>query len=159
MVLIHQLDDVAATEERIKISHPASVIGRFKMSRLFMTGIDGVDEIVFALSQYDTEMFWPLDSRVTYTQYFARAAFASGWRFAQHAKEIHDLVVDLRAKNGLPSTGWSWPMKTFESMVSTLLTRVAGKDPAFTGFTREQLSEALLRCKYLELELARVNQK
>ena len=149
---VHQAD-VRQEKEAINEEGPSShVVGRFMLSTHNFTGIDGVEEIQFALKQYDNIEVWPAGSGITFSNHFAPAAFARGWRLQDHAQQFLDAVLNLRGQNNLPLTGWTWRMKTFEAFVAYLLTSVAGKNVNFEGFSRENVAEALLQSSYAVLE-------
>lgn len=56
----------------------------------------------------------------------------------------------------MPST-IRWPMQSFSDAARYLLTVVAGRNPAFSGFTPEHVREALQATGYLRLEYALAN--
>lgn len=156
VVFVYQLDYNAASNEKIYDGNaPAHVHQRFLVRRHEFSGLDGAAECAHAMSRYDNHAFWPVDSGISYTQHFARAAFDAGWRLEHHAIRLHELASELRVANRLPSRAWTWPMKSFEVCINILLTIIAASREDFSGFTDDDLRTALEECAFIDLELSR----
>lgn len=155
IVFFHQTDVTGVDAERARAQLPPHIKGRFGLADHHFHGLRGEEEIAAVLKRYDENAKWPVGSDITYTAHFAPAAYADGWRLAQHTKEIIEVVEALRAAYGLGPLG-EWPMKSFELFVQRALTRVAVR-PQFHGLAREDVSECLHTCGYIALEFARAH--
>jgi hypothetical protein len=155
VVLVVQSDFSGTVMERIYDGNPPPhVRGRFLVRRHEFGGLDGVTEIDHALGRMDEQTEWPPGSGRSYARHFAEEAFEAGWRFRQHAPQLHQRAAALRETYRLPKV-WSWPMKSFEVCINFLLTNVACKRSGFDGFTDEDIDGALNASGFIELEMSR----
>jgi hypothetical protein len=153
VVLITQIDYVGKEPESILSDISRHAAARFLQHEATFIPVYGWKELRRYLKQYDKALIWPVGSGVTYTQYFAPLAFAGGWRFYRQAKQIWRLATKLLAQHGLNHEVWAWPMKTLETFVAYMLTRVAGeKKEAFLRFTRDEILQGLAYCGFVHFE-------
>jgi hypothetical protein len=79
------------------------IISRFMSNLLPVAGITtkGALKLIFGL--YDTQMFYPPESGVSYTQHFFPKSFAAGWRLAKLAdsvwSEMHKVATGSYVSN------------------------------------------------------------
>jgi len=155
VVLIKQIDYVGDEPESIRTEISRHAHARFLEDGITFIPVFGLKELRRYLKEYDEYLIWPIESGITYTRYFAPIAFAEGWRFHHHAEEILALATELMAQHGLNYEAWAWPMKTLETFVYYMLTRVAIKREAeFRRFTRDDILAGLTYCKFVEFEQA-----
>jgi hypothetical protein len=91
---------------------------------------------------------------MSYTRYFAKEAFDSGWTLASQAPLLMEVVSTMRNDANLPPSD-AWPMATFTLTVRHLLANVAAKTRGFKEFTYAQVAEAIHVSGYLRLEYVR----
>lgn len=162
-ILIHQIDADSDGSQSID-RPPPQITGRFYCMAHQFTGLqwgasgsnDFEDcDVTMALNEYDEGVNFPDDETgVPCTAFFARNAYANGYRLTSQAGLIRKVIDDLRLKHHLPA-GAPIPMQSFERLVYFLLVRIAGEDPNFQQFTKEQVHQALLWAGYIELELSK----
>lgn len=159
-ILIHQTDADSDGQQSIDNRPPPQVTGRFYSIAHQFTGllwgnantIDFQDcDFTMALHEYDEGIIF---SGIPCTAYFAHNAYLAGYRLTSQSKLFREAVEDLRVRNQLPAHA-PFPMQTFERFVYFLLVRIAGEDPNFSEFSREQVLQALLWSGYIELELSK----
>jgi hypothetical protein len=163
-MLIHQNDAERGGQQSIDHRPPPQVTGRFYSMAHQFTGLlwgsaNAIDfqdcDVAMALNEYDEGVIFPDDETgVSCTAYFARNAYANGYRLTSQVGLFREVVEDLRVKNHLLAAA-PFPMQSFERFVYFLLVRIAGEDPNFRQFTREQALKALLWAGYIELELSK----
>lgn len=159
VVFIQQRDITGFSNETIGSNdHPPHVTGRFLIRKHEFTGLQGIEEVAFALSRYDEGTEWPPGSGISFTQHYASQAFDSGFRLSHYAEKLWCTASNLRAEARLPEQ-WTWPMKSFEATVVYLLTIVAPRNRQFEAFTEDDLIEALHASGLVELELSRFTYK
>lgn len=155
VILIYQIDYGGKEPETILSEISRHANARFLQHEVTFIPVYGPNELRRYLKQYDKELTWPVGSGVTYTQYFAPIAFAEGWRFHHQAEEIWRIASELLAQHGLDPEAWAWPMKTLETFVFCMLTRVAGdeeKKQTFRRFTRGDILMGLAYCGFVHFE-------
>lgn len=163
-VLIHQNDAESGGQQSIDRRPPPHVTGRFysmahKFTGLLWGGASTIDfqdcDVAMALNEYDEGVIFPDDKTgVPCTAFFARNAYANGYRLTSQVGLFREVVEELRVKNHLLATA-PFPMQSFERFVYFLLVRIAAEDPNFRQFTREQALNALVWAGYIELELSK----
>jgi len=164
-ILIYQNDAEFTGSESIDDRPPPQITGRFYSMAHQFTGLlwsensASIDfqncDVSMALNEYDEGIIFPDDENgVPCTAYFARNAYASNYRLTSQAGLFREVVEDVRLKNRLPVAA-PFPMQSFERFVYFLLVRIAGEDPNFRQFTRDQVLQALLWSGYVELELSK----
>lgn len=155
VVLVVQSDFSGTAMEKIYDGNPPPhVRGRFLIRKHEFGGLDGIEEIDHALGRMDDHTEWPLGSGRSYSHHFAQDAFESGWRFRQHAAQLHQRAEKLRLQSGLPGI-WTWAMKSFEVCINFLLTTIAARRADFSGFTDADIDAALEASGFIELERSR----
>ena len=155
VVFVIQSDFSGTPMEKIYDGNPPPhVRGRFLVRKHQFGGLDGIDEIDHALGRMDEHTEWPPGSKRSYTQHFAEKSFAAGWRFRQHAAQLYQRAIEMRARYNLP-VAWTWPMKSFEVCINFLLTNIACKRSEFDGFSDEDIDTALHASGFIELEQSR----
>lgn len=155
VVLVVQSDFSGTAMEKVYDGNPPPhVRGRFLVRRHEFGGLDGIDEIDHALGRMDDHTEWPEGSGRSYSRHFAEKAFEAGWRFRQHAAQLYQRAVELRAMHQLPAA-WTWPMKSFEVCINFLLTNIAAKRADFEAFTDADIDAALDASGFIELEQSR----
>ncbi|MCR6686996.1 ATP-binding protein [Pseudoxanthomonas sp.] len=155
VVFVVQSDFSGTAMEKIYDGNPPPhVRGRFLTRKHEFGGLNGIDEIDHALGRMDEHTEWPAGSARSYSCHFAPGAFEEGWRFRQHAAQLYQRAVRLRLEHGL-SGAWTWPMKSFEVCINFLLTNIAGPRTDFSGFTDEDIDQALQASGFIELERSR----
>ena len=159
---INQSDSGRFGRSAIDKRPPRHIFGRFFTTSHQFTGLlwdipeeDKPDQLVsdvaLAFREYDQELTWPAESRITYTQYFAPKAYAAGWRLGTQIDLIRSVINSMRSENGLSEVK-EWPMQSFERFVYYVLVRVALEEPEFMELTESIIRDALLRAGYLEIE-------
>lgn len=155
LVFVRQSDATGIDVSDDWSDYPSHMVRRWFMATHAFQPLVGIEEVVHALSQYDTVACHPTPD-MPFSRYFARGAFDGGWRLAQEAQRLLDGVALLRARAKLPPTD-AWPMATFTGAVRYLLANIAGRTPGFSGFDPEHILEALEVSGYLRLEFVRAN--
>lgn len=163
-VLIHQNDAESGGQQSIDRRPPSHVTGRFysmahKFTGLLWGAANAIDfqdcDVAMALNEYDEGVIFPDDETgVPCTAFFARNAYANGYRLTSQVGLFREVVEELRVKNHLLAEA-PFPMQTFERFVYFLLARIAAEDPNFHQFTREQALKALVWAGYIDLELSK----
>lgn len=163
-ILIYQNDAEWGGQQAIDHRPPTQVTGRFYSMAHQFTGLlwgndNAIDfqgcDVTMAFNEYDEGVIFPDDETgVPCTAYFARNAYMNGYRLTSQVGLFREVVEDLRVKNHLPAIA-PFPMQSFERFVYFLLVRIAGEDPNFRQFNREQALKALLWAGYIELELSK----
>lgn len=163
-ILIHQNDADNDGPQSIDNRPPPQVTGRFYAMAHQFTGLlwgdaKAIDfqgcDVTMALNEYDEGLLFPEGADgIPCTAYFARKAYANGYRLTSQVQLFRSVVEDLRVRHHLPAEA-PFPMQSFERFVYFLLVRIAGEDPNFLQFTREQVLQALLWAGYIELELSK----
>ena len=159
---INQTDSGRFGRAAIDKRPPRHIYGRFFTTSHHYTGllwdipevdksVQSFSDVALALQEYDEELKWPSNSNITFTQYFAPKAFATGWRLGGQIDLIRSEINALRAEHGLGDVV-EWPMQSFERFVYFVLVRIAYENPNFMELTRATIREALLRAGYLEIE-------
>jgi len=152
LVLMRQSDaegiDVG-DDWRDRASHS---IRRWFMNTAPFEALRGLPEVKHALSGFDT-ITWPTPD-TPFTRYFAASAFDTGWRLADQAPLIWEVASEMRRRAKLPETD-AWPMATFTLTVRHLLHDIAYRREEFSGFTADDVAQALEACSYLRLEFVR----
>lgn len=134
--------------------YPSHLVRRWFMSTHAYQPLVGLAEIAHALDRYDHFATWPTPD-MSFSRYFAQAAFDNGWRLAGQAGLILEGIAALRAENKLPATD-AWPMATFTLTVRHLLASAA-QEKDFKDLTPAHVRAALLASGYLRLEYVRAN--
>lgn len=154
VVFVSQNDATGVTVEQDWAGYPSHLVRRWFMAKHAFQPLIGIEDVVHALDRYDHHATWPTPD-MSFSRYFARAAFDGGWRLAAQAGLILQGVADLRKENKLPETE-AWPMATFTLTVRHLLASAA-LEKNFTELTAEHVREALVASGYLRLEYVRAN--
>lgn len=153
VVLITQIDYLGNEPESILSDVSRHAAARFLQHQITFIPVYGPKELKRYIKQYDKTLIWPVGSGTTYSRYFAPLAFAENWRFHHQAGEIWSVATELMAQHGLNHEAWAWPMKTLETFVSYMLTRIASKKKeAFSRFSREEILEGLAYCGFVHFE-------
>lgn len=159
---INQTDSGRFGRDAIDQRPPRHIYGRYFTTSHHYTGLlwsvpdseqkyQLVSDVAIAFKEYDEELQWPRGSGVSFTQYFAPAAYAAGWRLGSQIDSIRSEINSLRAENGL-SEATAWPMQSFERFVYYVLVRVAHENADFRKLTKDNIRDALFRAGYLEIE-------
>jgi hypothetical protein len=155
VVFVIQSDFSGGVMERIYDGNPPPhVRGRFLVRKHEFGGLNGVEEIDHALGRLDEHTEWPAGSGRSYSRHFAEKAYEENWRLRQHSAQLLQRAQALRVREKLPAA-WTWPMKSFEVCVNFLLTSVAAHRVDFSGFTDDDIDQALEAAGYIELERSR----
>ncbi|RDI99338.1 hypothetical protein DVT68_00275 [Dyella solisilvae] len=161
-ILINQCDASRYGPAGIDKRPPRHLFGRYFTTTHNYTGLlwdvpeddkthQTLSDVALAFREYDELLTWPQGSGISYTQYFARKAYASGWRLGTQIDSIRKVIEDVRAEHGLGPVH-EWPMQTFEHFVYFVLVRIAGDNPDFTCLTESEIRNALMRACYLHIE-------
>lgn len=155
-VFLGQSDDCGPSRNSGGYASPARIphlARRFFLRLHVLHGLRGLEEITYALSRYDAIEHMGIPFPAT----FAPTAYAAGWRLTNEASKVVEALKHLRAEAYLSGPD-DLAMSTFEPMVRRLLVRVAGANPAFSGFTLDDVIVALRRAEYSGLEDVRKDQ-
>lgn len=157
-VFISQTDDTKAEKRRkrsrLMLELPPHVVGRYFMAEHAFSGLRGNADIAHALDQFDSRLFF---EGASFTEFFAKEAFASGWRIAHHANDFVNAIASIRRRNHLP-IAHDLAMKIFDVACYRLLVRIAGEATSFGGFDQEIIEKVLIDSGYICLEVARQRQ-
>lgn len=154
-VFLNQRDVTGYTNEVVSRSeHPPHVYGRFLTRKHEMSGVKCPEDASYILDNYDSRTEWPIGSGISFSRHFAPSGFEAGWRLAHHANRMWEIAEKIRTEHRLASH-WTWPMKSFEGAVAYLLTVIAPRHTDFSGFSDDEIEEAIIAAGYAELELSR----
>jgi len=142
--------DGESIEERLRSQH----VGRFYSAAHGFTGLKwGPKEnavpdfencdVTMALDEYQHGNFIPTTVACPCLAYFAPNAWARGYRVTSQVGLIRECEEDLLTQHGFPIDA-PWPMQGIDRFVYYLFARIAGQDPGFREFTKEQVQDALL---------------
>ncbi|HJV85216.1 MAG TPA: hypothetical protein VJ698_07045 [Noviherbaspirillum sp.] len=105
----------------------AHVAARFMAAHARFHGLRAESELEYVLNGYDIDSEWPAQSNVTFLQYFAPNAFASGQRLADCTKLLWQALVELSPKSNRRNL--EFPMQHIAKVVEGTLFRLArGED-------------------------------
>lgn len=121
------------------------IIGRFLSITVAFSGLASTDEIQRCARQFDSELFWPKNTKISYSEYYCPDAFRNGWRYESHAETIWVEFTKNRPANETLGIA----MQSFVAVTGFLLRKVARR-ANFTGFTAEDVSLAIASVAYLE---------
>ena len=153
IVFFRQSDASGIDVEDDWSDYPTHLLRRWFMGSHAFLPLTGLTEVSHALERFDRAVCWP-DPETPYSCYFARAAYDDGWRLANEASLLTEVVSEVRAAANLPPTE-AWPMATFTGTVRHLLTHCAANTLNFRQFDRDQIIEAIAMSGYLRLEFVR----
>lgn len=91
--------------------------GRFFLRMAEYRGLRNVQEVAFALRQYDDVLRWPDDSGVPFTQYLLPEPYQAGFRLEACAGLLWHVFTEMREQHGFGD----WPMAYFVVLVQVLL--------------------------------------
>lgn len=111
-VTFGQTDGVARLRERL-ISHGRTdLVGRFLLKPREFRGLRDVDELRETLQAYDDpeQSCYPIDTDISYTEFFMPKAFKGGWRLADEAERIWSEFKKVAIRNDKPAhnIGMNW---------------------------------------------------
>jgi len=153
IVFFRQSDASGVDVEDDWSEYPTHMLRRWFMGSHAFLPLTGLAEVRHALDRFDRAACWP-GPEMPYSRHFAQAAYDEGWRLANEAPLLMEVVSEIRVAANLPPTE-AWPMATFTGAVRHLLTHCAAKTPNFQQFTKDQIVEALAVSGYLRLEFVR----
>ena len=149
--------DGESIEERLRSQH----VGRFYSAAHGFTGLlwgpkesmapdlENCD-VTMAFDEYQHGNFVPLTEACPCLAHFASSAWARGYRITSQIGLIREIEEDFLTQHGLPIDA-PWPMQAFDRFVYYLFVRIAGQDPGFREFKKEQILAALVWSGLLEL--------
>jgi len=123
------------------------IVGRFMMEAFPFKGIRSKDELEVCLKCYDDSAFFPDDNdEWSYTRYFARKHFDSGWRLAAIAEHLWQVFDEIRRVNKLPSKSPEISMQEFCRTAESILLKI--REVGNPDINTNLLSEIVLRAGY-----------
>jgi hypothetical protein len=133
--------------------YPTHMVRRWFMGSHPYPPLTGLAEVRHALDRFDRKATWPSPD-MPYSRYFAQRAYDEGWRLANEAPLLMEVMTEIRHAAKLSPTE-AWPMATFTGVVRYLLTHCAATTSNFQQFTRDQIADAFSISGYLRLEFVR----
>lgn len=153
LVFVRQSDATGVDVTDDWSDYPSHMVRRWFMATHPFQPLIGAADVLHALGRFDRSATYPTPD-MPFSRYFATKAFDSGWTLASEIGQILEVVAALRTEYRLPPSD-AWPMATFTLTVRHLLATVAASRREFTGFTPDDVKQALLASGYLRLEWVR----
>ena len=153
LVFVRQSDATGVDVTDDWSDYPSHMVRRWFMATHPFQPLRGAADVVHALGRFDKAATFP-HVDMPFSRYFAQAAFDAGWTLASEAGLILEVVAVVRSECRLPPSD-AWPMATFTLTVRHLLATVAASRKDFTGFTADDVRQALAASGYARLEWVR----
>lgn len=118
--LLHQRSAFVNTEK-------AQIVGRFMVHQFPFRGLLSSSDIKICLSGYDSQSEHPLDSGLSFTNYYFPAAFSLGWRLENHSDDVWDAFQQVQSEAALAGS-LEIPMQYFSRTVEYSLRRYSTLD-------------------------------
>lgn len=97
--------------------------GRFFIHSTKFYGLKNIDELKHCLSLYDTT-FFPVDSKISYTEHFLPEPYANNWRLAEQAEMIWHVLAACKNNVGLQSIGMQYVIMIVKLLLCDYLPKV-----------------------------------
>lgn len=95
-----ELKDLA---KKFKSIEQLQIVSRFMSNLRSLSGVTSKESLKYILGLYDSDMFYPENSGISYTQHFFPNSFAAGWRLSSLADviwgEMHKVATGAYVKN------------------------------------------------------------
>ena len=127
------------------------LLGRFMTASHHFTGVVGLPDFRRTLKALDGGSEYPIGSGVSFTQYFVPKAYGAGWRFANHADRIWQILDAVCRKENIPSTD-ELPMQPLTACFRWLLKTLNDIDTNDLEMTDALIEEAIYRVALLQIE-------
>ncbi|KZC23988.1 hypothetical protein RHOFW104T7_10750 [Rhodanobacter thiooxydans] len=151
MVLLIGQPELRQRMELFKSTKQRHILGRFMLDSFCFRGIETAEELRHVFSQYDSKVFYPEDSRTSYTEAYSGTDFNRGFRLADQAEITWRVMSVMRNEAGIKSE-MSIPMQSITSFANYALLHFAGTLNGALLLTEDQVSEALTQTGFLLLE-------
>jgi len=131
------------------------IIGRFMSRQYIFHGIQNASDIAICLESFDGENLgtdYPADSGWSYTRYFFKSAYDSGWRFSQLSELIWTVFSSLRKKYGLSLT-FEIPMQDLCTTLEYIYLNYFDLYSVPPVINKSIIEQAIYNSGYIESEL------
>jgi len=127
-------------------------VGRFMSDSYQFNGLKNVEDFKILLEQYDEGTEFPVNSDVSFTQYYYRDYFEKGFRLVNYAEEFYDVYHELQLEKGLPNN------KEIPMQYVTLSIEYILKNYGFFGenvqlLNKNLIKRAIINSGYIQSEL------
>lgn len=118
------------------------LLGRFMTGSHEFKGISGETDVRQMLDALDTGTEYPVGANITHTQFFVPAAFAAGWRMADHTTAIYTTLLSTLQRCGVPKMK-QFPVQPIMAVIRRLLRDLADIDSPTLVLQQEMVERAV----------------
>lgn len=102
----------------------AHIAARFMAAHTRFHGIRSSEEIGYVLNGYDCDSEWPMNSKISYLQYFAPNYYSDGCRLANCADDLWRALVELSPKT-VKMKNHEFPMQHIARSIESILFQIS----------------------------------
>ncbi|PKU51483.1 ATP-binding protein [Lysinibacillus fusiformis] len=145
-------DELIDRRKRFIKNKDFQIVGRFMSDSYQFNGVKDVEDFKILLEQYDTGTEFPVNSNLSYTQFYFRDHFENGFRLVNYAGEFHDVFLELQLDKGLQKN------KEIPMQYVTLSIEYILKNYGFFGenvqlLNKNLFKKAIINSGYIQSEL------
>ncbi|WP_036217490.1 AAA family ATPase [Lysinibacillus sphaericus] len=145
-------DELIDRRKRFIKNKDFQIVGRFMSDSYQFNGVKDVEDFKILLEQYDEGTEFPVNSNLSYTQFYFRDHFENGFRLVNYAGEFHDVFLELQLDKGLQKN------KEIPMQYVTLSIEYILKNYGFFGenvqlLNKNLFKKAIINSGYIQSEL------
>ncbi|MCS1384873.1 ATP-binding protein [Lysinibacillus sphaericus] len=145
-------DELIDRRKRFIKNKDFQIVGRFMSDSYQFNGVKDVEDFKILLEQYDAGTEFPVNSNLSYTQFYFRDHFENGFRLVNYAEEFHDVFLELQLDKGLQKN------KEIPMQYVTLSIEYILKNYGFFGenvqlLNKNLFKKAIINSGYIQSEL------
>ncbi|MCK1988215.1 ATP-binding protein [Lysinibacillus fusiformis] len=145
-------DELIDRRKRFIKNKDFQIVGRFMSDSYQFNGVKDVEDFKILLEQYDEGTEFPVNSNLSYTQFYFRDHFENGFRLVNYAGEFHDVFLELQLDKGLQKN------KEIPMQYVTLSIEYILKNYGFFGenvqlLNKSLFKKAIINSGYIQSEL------